>query len=81
MRPSRTLAAGLALLAASLLLVVLGASLRGPLNPACAGRPWAPDCLDARTGAGLAVMVLALPLALAGAVLVAMWMARREPEP
>ena len=75
----RTLALGLVLLAASLGLVLAGAALRGSLNPACAGRPWAADCLDARRLAGLLAQAAALPVAIAGGVAVAMWLARREP--
>lgn len=73
----RALAAGLLLLLASVVLVLLGTSLRGPLDPSCAGRPWAAEC----RGWGLALQVAALPVAVAGGVLVAMWLARRDPEP
>lgn len=76
----RPLAWGVLLLGLALALVLAGGALRGPLNPACAGRPWAADCLDAPRLAGLLLQALALPVALAGGVLVAVWMARRAPE-
>lgn len=77
MRAARPLLLGLLLLGVALLLVLAGAGLRGSLNPACAGRPWSADCLDARRAAGLALYVLALPTAIVGGVLVAIWQGRR----
>ena len=73
----RPLYAGLGLLALALVMVLTATSLRGPLNPACAGRPYAPDCLQV---VPILLMWSALPLALVGAVCLAIWMGRRDAE-
>lgn len=72
---ARLLFLGIALLVGALLLVLLSTGLRGPLNPECAGRPWAAGCFDLLA---TALMVLALPAAGAGGTLVAIWMGRRD---
>jgi predicted branched-subunit amino acid permease len=71
----RPLLLGLALLLLALLLVLAATALRGSLNPACAGaRAYSAGCFAFLP---TALMVLALPVALAGGVLVAIWQGRR----
>ena len=71
----RPLYLGLALLAVALVVVLIATALRGPLNPACSGRPYAPECLQVLP---ILLMWSALPLAIVGAVFVAIWMGRRD---
>lgn len=71
----RPLLLGAALLLLSLLLVLTSASLRGPLNPACSGaRGYQEGCFALLPSLFLWA---ALPVALAGGILVAIWMGRR----
>lgn len=71
----RPLWLGLVLLAVALVMVLTATALRGPLNPACSGRPYAPECLQV---VPILLMWSALPLAVVGAVFVAIWMGRRD---
>lgn len=70
----RPLWGGLALCASAVALVVAGALARGPLNPACAGRPYAEGCLQ---WLPTLLFWVALPVAIAGGILVAIWLGRR----
>lgn len=68
----RPLAWGIVLCVAALLLVALGAGLQGPLNPACAkGEPCSGQLI------GGILKYSALPVALVGGTLIAIWMGRR----
>lgn len=73
----RPLFAGLGLLCVALVMVLVATDLRGPLNPACAGRPYAEGCLQV---VPILLMWSALPLALVGALVLAIWMGRRDAE-
>ena len=74
----RPLLVGLALLSLSLLLVLLAAGVRGSLNPACSGaRAYSAGCF---AWLPTALMAAALPSAIAGGVLVAIWLGRRAGE-
>lgn len=74
----RPLVLGAALLLFALLLVLSAAALRGPLNPACVGaRAYSPACF---AWLPLALMAIALPAAIAGGILVAIWLGRRAAE-
>lgn len=78
MTSRRPLVLGAALLLLALVLVLSAATLRGPLNPACSGaRAYSLGCFSFLP---TALMVLALPVAIAGGVLVAVWMGRRAAE-
>lgn len=78
MTSRRPLVIGAILLLLALLLVLAGAALRGPLNPACAGaRTYGAGCFSLLP---TILMALALPTALAGGVLVAIWLGRRAEE-
>lgn len=78
MTSRRPLVLGVAALLLALLLALAGAALRGPLNPACAGaRAYEAGCF---AWLPLALMALALPVAIAGGLLVAIWLGRRAAE-
>lgn len=81
MRPRALVLVGLLLLLASVALVVAAALVRGPLEPACEGRPLAAGCAAQARVVSLALRVGALPLALAGALAVGMGIARASPDP
>lgn len=71
----RPLSLGLALLLLALALVLTSASLRGPLDPSCAGvRRYSAECFDLWT---TLLLWIALPVALVGGILVAIWLGRR----
>lgn len=61
-------------MALALAMVVAGVQLRGPLNPACAGRPYAEGCFALLP---TLLFVGALPVAIVGGILVAVWLGRR----
>lgn len=71
----RPLWLGLALIALAIALVLVATGLRGPLNPACAGRPYAAECFEVLP---TVLMWAALPPALLGAIFIAIWMGRRD---
>lgn len=66
---------GLALVGVALVVVLVATALRGPLNPECSGRPYAPECLEV---VPILLMWSALPLAVVGAVFIGIWMGRRD---
>jgi len=71
----RPLLAGLALLALALAMALTATALRGPLNPACAGRPYSAECFQP---VPTLLLWLSLLPALVGAIFVAIWMGRRD---
>lgn len=71
----RPLLVGAALLLLALAFVLTSASLRGPLDPSCAGvRRYSAGCFDLWP---TVLLWSALPVALAGGILVAIWLGRR----
>jgi hypothetical protein len=69
MTPRALILTGAAACVVALALATLGVAIRGPLNP---------ECERCAPLAGRALLLLALPVAILGAVLAAIGLARRE---